>query len=78
MSHSSPDLGMLEYFFKILTQKLQTCTKVKQVSLWKPLTTLSEILSEGDYLRTFGLSSGYRHIEINREHLEFLVFEMGL
>ena len=39
------------------------------------LTTLSGILSEGDYFTTFDLSSGYHHIEIHPEHQKFLSFE---
>ena len=43
---------------------------------YENLTTLSEILSEGDYFTTFDLSSGYHHIEIHPEQQKFLVFEL--
>ena len=42
---------------------------------YENLTTLSEILSEGDHFTTFDLSSGYHHIEIHPEHRKFLGFE---
>ena len=39
---------------------------IKQNKFWyENLTTLLEILSEGDYFTNFDLSSGYHHIEIN-------------
>ena len=42
---------------------------------YENLTTLSEILGEGDYLTTFDVSSGYHHIEIKPEHCKFLGFK---
>ena len=56
---------------------------IKQSKFWyENLTTLSEILSEGDYFTTFDLPSGYHHIETHPEHRKFLgfewTFEMGL
>ena len=42
---------------------------------YENLSTLSEILSEGDYFTAFDLSSGYHHIEIHPEHRKFLGFE---
>ena len=42
---------------------------------YENLTTLSEIVSKGDYFTTFDLSSGYHHIEIHPEHQKFLSFE---
>ena len=49
---------------------------IKQNKFWyENLTTLSEILSEGDYFTTFALSSGYHHTEIHPEHQKILGFE---
>ena len=42
---------------------------------YENLTTLSEILSEGDHFTTFDLSSGYHHIKIYLEHRKFIGFE---
>ena len=42
---------------------------------YENLTTLSEVLSEGDYFATFGLSFCYHRIEIHPEHRKFLGFE---
>ena len=42
---------------------------------YENLTTLSGILSEGDYFTTFDLSSGYHNIEIHPEYQNFLGFE---
>ena len=42
---------------------------------YENLTTLSEILSEGENFTTFDLSSGHHHIEIHPEHRKFLGFE---
>ena len=49
---------------------------IKQNKFWyEELTTLSEILSEGDHFTTFDLSSGYHHIQIDPEHQKLLGFE---
>ena len=48
---------------------------MKQNKFWyENLTTLSEILSEGNYFTIFDLSSGYHHIEIHQydEYSKFL------
>ena len=51
-------------------------SSIKQNKFWyENLTTLSEILSEGDYFTTFDLSSGYHHLEIHPGHRKFLGFE---
>ena len=42
---------------------------------YENLTTLSEILSEGNHFKTFDMSSGYHHIEIHSEHQRFIGFE---
>ena len=48
----------------------------KQNKFWyENLTTLSKILSEGDYFITFDLSSDYDHIKIHLEYCKFLGFE---
>ena len=49
---------------------------------YENLTTLQEILSEGDYITTSYLSSGYHHTQIHPEHCKFRGFDgssnMGL
>ena len=56
---------------------------MKQNEFWyENLTTLSEILSEGNYFTILDLSSGYHHIEIHPEYRKLFdfqwTFEMGL
>ena len=49
---------------------------MKQNEFWyENLTTLSEILSEGNYFTIFDLSSGYHHIEIHPEYRKFFDFQ---
>ena len=58
---------------------LDLCHVIKQNKFrYENLTTLSEILSEGDYFNftTFDLSSRYHHIKIHPEHRKFLGFEL--